>query len=147
MDGWLSHTRACTLVNQDGKADATTNRGMPTQWSLERSKISTRLEKRLISRLNCSFRCGDWCWAFFCRAERLSAPEEVGTCSTTFCSKLRRNRVDDHAAVVVLLITGLEEVASILEWKTAQTLGILYVPIVCWLLFLLGEWDASHPES
>jgi MFS family permease len=50
-------------------------------------------------------------------------------------------------AGVTLLITGLEEAASHLHWRTARVIGPLCGSGAAWLLFLASQWYASRPSS
>ncbi|CAG9989326.1 unnamed protein product [Clonostachys byssicola] len=48
-------------------------------------------------------------------------------------------------AGVTLLITGLEEAAASLRWKTALTIGPLCASGVAWGVFLASQWYISRP--
>lgn len=50
-------------------------------------------------------------------------------------------------ASLVLLITGLEQGASFLDWKRADVLGPLLASGPAWLLFFASQWRSSRPES
>ncbi|KAI0809868.1 putative multidrug resistance protein fnx1 [Xylaria sp. FL0064] len=48
-------------------------------------------------------------------------------------------------ASLALLITGLEEAASLLDWKSPRVLGPLVPSGLSWLLFFLSQWHISQP--
>jgi MFS family permease len=48
---------------------------------------------------------------------------------------------------LALLITGLEEAASLLSWTSATTLAPIIVSVFGWLAFLLSQWWFTRPGS
>ncbi|KAI0532016.1 putative multidrug resistance protein fnx1 [Xylaria digitata] len=50
-------------------------------------------------------------------------------------------------AAIALLITGLEEAASLLSWTSPTTLGPLAASAVVWVAFFTSQWYSSRPFS
>ncbi|KAH9905019.1 major facilitator superfamily domain-containing protein [Xylariomycetidae sp. FL2044] len=50
-------------------------------------------------------------------------------------------------AALALLITGLEQAATLLVWKDASVLAPICTSAIAWLAFLANEWYSSRPDS
>lgn len=50
-------------------------------------------------------------------------------------------------AALVLLITGLEQAASLLTWTRADVLGPLIASGPAWILFLASQWWSTRPDN
>ncbi|KAI0376975.1 putative multidrug resistance protein fnx1 [Hypomontagnella monticulosa] len=50
-------------------------------------------------------------------------------------------------AALALLVTGLEEAASLLAWTSTSTIVPLCASLVAWIAFLVSQWYASRPTS
>ena len=50
-------------------------------------------------------------------------------------------------SAVTLLVTGLNEAASLLSFTEAVVLGPLCASAVAWLAFFISQWHASRPSS
>ncbi|KAI3322570.1 drug resistance transporter [Xylariaceae sp. AK1471] len=66
--------------------------------------------------------------------------------------KLKLANIDFTGAFLMLLalallITGLEEAASLLSWTSATTLAPIIVSAFAWAAFLFSQWWFTHPGS
>ncbi|KAI0147457.1 major facilitator superfamily domain-containing protein [Xylariaceae sp. FL1272] len=50
-------------------------------------------------------------------------------------------------AALALLITGLEEAASLLTWNTATVIGPLVASVPVWAAFVTSQWWSTKPSS
>ncbi|KAH8896854.1 drug resistance transporter [Thozetella sp. PMI_491] len=51
------------------------------------------------------------------------------------------------AAAVILLITGLNQAASLLSWTDSTVLGPICSSAVAWVAFVISQWHVSRPGS
>jgi hypothetical protein len=51
-------------------------------------------------------------------------------------------------SAVALTITGVEQAASLLSWRTIEVLGPLCASAIAWIAFFASQyWHASRPQS
>ncbi|XDG06028.1 hypothetical protein ABKA04_005643 [Annulohypoxylon sp. FPYF3050] len=77
----------------------------------------------------------------FPHQDRSSQPRRLGLSSIDFGGALLM------LSATTLLVAGLQEAASLLDWKSNRVLAPLCASGLAWVLFFIGQWAAGREED
>lgn len=77
----------------------------------------------------------------FPHQDRSSQPRRLGLSAIDFGRALLM------LSATTLLVAGLQEAASLLDWKSNRVRAPLCASGLAWVLFFISQWAASHEED